>query len=480
MSFSSDIQIVKRALLEFYGDSVFARKSVINQEGLAEITVDLGLAFYAENGGLTGNNLSLFLRKYLSYATRLHHPRYLGHQCAAPHYSSVLGAMVNSFTNNVASIYEMGPASVSIEYFLVNWMLEKAGWEKAPLNPATTAEKGTYGGGVLVDGGSIANLTALLFARSTVVPDVWENGNPSDLAILLPSESHYSLTKAAGILGIGAKSIYYLKIDDRGSIIPDKIPVMYQKLIDEGKRPIAMAANACSTAVGIYDPIDEIAEFCTANNLWLHIDGAHGASALLSHKHRGLLKGIEKADSLVWDAHKLLQTPSLCAALLVRNHKHMEQGFQLQKNASYLFHKKIQPGFDSIHRTIETTKSGLGEKLFFVLGALGEKGLMAFIDHQYEITLSAYLYIDKLDDFECPIRPESNILCFRCQLSDEEHLNIRNQLTIDGTFYITTVVFHKKRYFRLVFMSPSTTITHIKDLIANIRSIIGSSSNNTV
>lgn len=471
MTFNSDIKIVIESLNEFYEDSIHKKKPVINQENLEDIMSELNLEHYAKMGGLNGDELAEFLSKYFTYVTRLHHPNYLGHQCAAPHYASSLGSLINSFNNNVSSIYEMGPASVTIEYFLINWMIEKIGWEKAPTRFTKDYNGKNFSGGILVNGGSIANLTALIMARSYAIPNVWKEGNPSNTAILLPSECHYSVSKAAGIIGIGTKSIYYMDVDDRGAIIPENIPELYQKIIDEGKQPIALVANACSTAVGIYDPLDKIGDFCNEKNLWFHVDGAHGASALLSDNYKALLNGVNKANSLTWDAHKLMQTTSLCAALLVQDHKYLETGVQIQQEASYLFHEKNQPGFDSVHRTIETTKSGLGEKLFFVLGAIGEKGLSSFIDRQYDLTLDAYNYINNLDDFDCPVKPQSNILCFKIHGDDQTQLDIRNKLTSEGNFYITTVVFNGKRYMRLVFMSPSTTMNTIEDIITRITQI---------
>ena len=132
----------------------------------------------------------------------MHHPAYLGHQVAVPHYAGALAALIDGFTNNPMAIYEMGPGAASIEYYIVNWLLEKAGWKPAPLDMQDAREQ-DFGGGVLTHGGSLANLTALVAARSRIAPDVWQDGNPGDLALLAPAESHYSIARAAGILGIG-------------------------------------------------------------------------------------------------------------------------------------------------------------------------------------------------------------------------------------------------------------------------------------
>lgn len=469
MSFTADAEIITKALTHFRENSISAQRPVINQECLETLIHKLNLRSYIRSGGLTKENLSEFINQYLSYATRLHHPSYFGHQCAPTHYAGALGSFVDGFTNNVMAVYEMGPAAASIEYFMINWLLEKVGWQPAPLKLSSKSNQSDFGGGVLVNGGSIANLTALIIARNRIVPEVWQEGSPPDLAILSPSESHYSIDKAAGILGIGKNSIYSLEVDGKGAIVPEKLPVALNRLLNDGKRPIALIANACSTSVGIYDPLEEIAAFCRENHLWLHVDGAHGASALISEKHKGCLKGVEKADSLIWDAHKLLQTPSLCAALLVREHRHLDTG--IHQEASYLFHEKEQPGFDFIQRTIECTKSGLGVKLFFVVAAIGEKGLAEYIDKQYDLAMKSYEYIQKQNDFECPVVPQSNILCFRIEGSDQKQISIRNKLTAEGSFYLTTTLFNEKRYLRLVFMSSNTRLLEVHNLIDRIREI---------
>ncbi|HRZ99094.1 MAG TPA: pyridoxal-dependent decarboxylase, partial [Candidatus Paceibacterota bacterium] len=225
----------------------------------------------------------------------------------------------------------------------------------------------------------------------------------------------------------------------------------------------------CSTAVGIYDPLEEIGEFCRQQHLWLHVDGAHGASALLSPKHQYRLKGIELADSLTWDAHKMLQTPVLCAALLVRDHRTLDQTFE--QDASYLFHDKERPGVDFAHRTIECTKAGLGLKFFMVLGALGEAGLGAFVERQYELAEQAYEYIQRQPGFECAVQPQSNILCFRRAGDDDLQLRIRDRLNAQGSFYLSSTFFGGKRYLRMALMNPHTRLEDIQKLLVTIQSM---------
>jgi L-2,4-diaminobutyrate decarboxylase len=349
-------------------------------------------------------------------------------------------------------------------------MLEKVGWQPAPYVRQQCSENMAFGGGVLIHGGSLTNLTALLAARNQAAPDAWTNGVPQDLAIMAPAISHYSIARAAGILGLGQKAVYQLEVDEKGAIIPEKLPAVYDRLCKDGKRPMALVANACSTAVGVYDPLQEIGEFCRSRKIWLHVDGAHGASALLSSKYRHLLNGIALADSLTWDAHKTMQTPVLCAALLVRDHRTLDHTFQ--QDASYLFHDKERPGIDFAHRTIECTKAGLGLKFFMVLGALGERKLAEFVDRQWDLALSAYEYINQQPDFECAVRPQTNILCFRVSGSDQKQLQIRDTLNAKGSFYLSSAVFGGKRYLRMALMNPFTRMEEIRRLVTRIREVI--------
>jgi L-2,4-diaminobutyrate decarboxylase len=471
MSFLSDTRIVSRALQRYYRQSVSRRSRVVSQTPIEDLVTGLGLAELTRTGGLRGRKLRAFLRRYLDSATRLHHPGYMAHQVAVPAPTGALASLVDGFTNNAMAVYEMGPAAAAIEFFVINWMLGKVGWPPMPSPRESGGPAVAHGGGVLTHGGSLANLTALLAARGRVAPDGWERGVSGDLALLAPEESHYSIARAAGIMGIGRAGMFALEVDERGRILPDRIPASFAKVRDAGRRPLALVANACSTALGIYDPLQEIADACRAAGVWLHVDGAHGASALLSEKHRALLRGVEMADSIVWDAHKLLRTPTLCAAVLVRDAATLDGAFQ--QEASYLFHDKNQPGVDFIHRTVECTKAGLGLRFFAVLASLGEEGLARYVERQFALAREAHAYVSSLVDFECPAAPESNILCFRIRGSDAAQIAIRDGLIAEGSFHLSTAELGGTRYLRAAFMNPLTSMEDVRRMIGRVREKAG-------
>jgi L-2,4-diaminobutyrate decarboxylase len=469
MSFEADAETIVQALKDFYERSLSGEGPVIHQPPMSELIATMELDSLVRDGSLSRKKLAQFIDRYLSAITRIYHPANIAHQQAVPHYMAALAGMVDNFVSSDGSIYELGPASVSIEYFLVNWLLEKVGWKPAPLDPRrVTAE--IHGGGILTHGGSIANLTALVTARTQVAPDVWLVGNPGNLVLLAPAETHYSVARAAGIIGLGQQAVYPLEIDERGVINPDRLPAAYARVESDGKQVLALVANAGTTAVGLYDPLQEIGAFCRERSLWFHVDGAHGGPALLTNRYRGLMRGVELADSLTINTHKLMRVTAFCTALLVRDARTLDEAFT--QEASYLFHAKEQPGYDFLHRAIECSKPVLGLKFLMVLAAMGEGGMAEYIERQFDLTAKAYDYLQSLADFECPAEPQSNIVCFRVKGVGDGHLALRDRLLARGDYYVSTTSLNGQRYLRLTLTNPTTSLDDIKGLVREIRKLI--------
>ncbi|MBL4802809.1 MAG: aminotransferase class I/II-fold pyridoxal phosphate-dependent enzyme [Emcibacter sp.] len=468
-NFLTDSAIVSKVLNDYMERSKIKAAPVIHQTPCEQIIDKLDLGRLITEGNLSGESLEKFLSDYLEDSTRLHHPGYLAHQVSTSHPTGALGAFIDATTNNPMAIYEMGPSAAAIEYFMINWMLKKVGWKTVPSEQQLDPNS-DHGAGVLTHGGSLANLTALLAARSAMVPDFWTEGNPGNLVILVPEQSHYSMKRSVAILGFGEKNCITLPADKDGRVLPAEIPALIERLKESGKRVITIVANACGTAAGLYDPLPEISQVCRDYKIWFHVDAAHGGGALVSRKYKYLVEGIAQADSIIWDAHKMLRTPNVCAAVLVREHHHLDQAFS--QEASYLFHKKDQPGFDFMPRTVECTKAGLGLRLFMTIAAMGENGLEDHVDYIVDMAKAAANYITAQDGFEIAIMPETNILCFRTADDDDQQLEIRRRLLEQGNFFISTTLYRNRRWLRLVFMNPVVTIEDVKDLITEIRQII--------
>lgn len=400
-----------------------------------------------------------FLKSYLEYTTHLHNPGYIAHQVAVPNSSSALAELINGTTNNGMAVYEMGPAGVTIENFVTEWLCKKVGF--------------TSGFGVLVFGGSIANLTALLAARNAVDADSWKNGISKNDVFLIPELAHYSIKRAICVMGYGESSFRYLPALKDGRTDVARAEQLIREIKNSGKRIVALACNACATATGLYDSIEELADICERQKIWFHVDGAHGASVLISKKLKNRMKGIERADSVVWDMHKMLQTSALCAAVLVKDARHIHGAFE--QSASYLGEAGHSERDDIFKRSIECTRAPIGFKFYLNLLMHGESELARFIEHTYSETSKFYDWFNKQKDFVCPFPSGSNILLFKYtgeDLGKNSQSFIYQKLIEGGHFYITQANHNGETFLRLTVINARTSLATIRSLAKEIRKIV--------
>lgn len=440
---------------------------------LEEVLEALQIEDWIAQGGMDHGAFNRFLSDYLKYSVQIHHPHYLAHQVSPPDTPGALANLVNGVLQNPMAIYEMGPGAAAMEYAVINWMLKKIGWMPQPM-PSQIADSQNWSGGVLTHGGSLANLTAMLAARARIAPEAWEAGNPSDLAVLVPETSHYSIARAVSIMGLGANAMVKLRCDPYGAVLPEALEEGAQILRATNKRCLAVVANACSTATGRHDPIPAMADFCHKHRFWLHVDACHGASALLTPKYAHYLNGIEGADSVVWDMHKMLRVPVLCAAMLLRDGPNMESTFA--QKASYLAFGQDPESYDALPRSVECTKSSMSLKLFLALAMRGEARLGKFVENCYDATRRFFEIIQARPGFSGLCPPESNILCFRYGSSDSLQKQIREALLKERSFHLTSTDVGERHYLRITVINPHSdeqTIHRMLDAIEEVAGRLG-------
>jgi L-2,4-diaminobutyrate decarboxylase len=443
------------ALAGYVEESQAGEGPAVSGPPVAEVFEELDLRRLLRHGGLDLDSLDPWLHKLLARTTRLHHPGELAHQVAVPDVPAALADLIQGAVNQPTSIYEMGAATAAIETAVIEWMTERLGW-------------GAGAGGVLTHGGSLANFTGLLAARAKAAPDAWRDGVSGGLAIFAPPSAHYSVKRSTAMLGLGERAVVPLEVDALERVVPDRLEAAIDRAHEAGLRPMALVAAACATSTGLHDDLEAIGRFCRARGIWFHVDAAHGAAAQLSPRHRGRLRGIEHADSVVWDAHKMLRTSSLCAAVLLREAACLEAAFQQQ--AAYLFYEDRDPPSrpELLSRQLECTKAPLGLKIFLNLAFRGESGLGEYVASQYDKAARFYELIEAREGFECLCRPESNILCFRRGRDPDLQIELRSRLLAEGRFHLSSTEVHGERWLRMAVMAPSTSEATIEALLDEI------------
>jgi L-2,4-diaminobutyrate decarboxylase len=404
------------------------------------------------------------VREILARSNDLLHPRYVGHQCTPSLPAAALAGFVGQFLNNGSAIYEMGPVNVAMERVLLGWMAGLAGW-------------GAGADGVFTSGGTIGNLTALLAARQAAAgTNIWAEGVGGEppLAVLVPESCHYSVKRAVAVMGLGEAAAVPVAVDERFHVTPEGLAAAFDAALRAGRRPFAVVANACSTATGSFDDLEYAADFARTRGLWLHVDAAHGAAALLSPKYHGLLKGIDKADSFIWDAHKNLLMPALITAVLFREGTRSYETFSAK--ASYLFEKPArEEWYNPAHRTMECTKTMMGMRLFVSLAALGTDFFAHTVTSVYDLARGFAVLLRESGDFETAVEPESNIVCFRYLKKGEAdpdafQRRIRKTLLRRGHFYVVQTTLRGRVWLRCTLINPRTTLTDLRALLDEIRS----------
>ena len=412
----------------------------------------------------------------LANGHHLHDPRYMGHQVPPAVPAAALFDVLGRAANQGAAVFEMAPFGTSAERAVINELGKLIGWE-----PGKFAGIGTHGG-------TLANVTALLAARNIRYADSWKSGMGAagglKPAIMTSADSHYCIARACGILGIGTSQLVKVPVDAKRRMDLKKAGEILASARDRGLDIFAIVGSACTTPTGSFDDLAGIAALARKYKLWFHVDGAHGASFLFSERHKHLLTGIDQADSVAWDAHKMLFVPALSTYLFYRDARHSWQAFA--QDAPYLFDPDDPAGmaeFDGGLRTFECTKGALSLGLWGIWSLYGKDFIASLIDRAMDNTRELRELIARSPDFEAAHDPQCNILCFRYlpgkgsgDVEAAESLSqlnqwIRNRLVSEGEWYITGTRLDGHYWLRVTIINPLTGTTQFKGLLEAIRKL---------
>jgi len=422
------------------------------------------------NIGRLADDVAQLARESLARGQNLHHPHYVGHQVPAPVPLAALFDLVGSVTNQVMAIYEMGPWATAVEQAVIGAVGEKLGFE-----PGQFA-------GLVTSGGTLANLTGLLTARNVALGDGWSKGlsgrQPAPV-LVVHADSHYSVARSAGILGIGTEYIVPAALDAKRRMDAGRLDETLASLRSRGVPIVAVSAAACATPIGAFDRLEEVAEVCRRHGVWLHVDAAHGGALAFSARHRQLLAGIHRADSVVCDAHKMMFMPALCAMLFYRDRRHRLAAFQ--QDAPYLFDPAAPhlAEYDSGVVNLECTKRAAAFGVWGVWSLFGPQLFADMVDVTIDAALQFHEMLEAADDFEALHEPECNIVAFRYfpaelrdarpQEVDALQWRLRRVVIESGEYYLVQSRIDGRPVLRTTIMNPLTTADDLRGLLECLR-----------
>ncbi len=383
--------------------------------------------------------------KVVRHAIHLQHPGFVGHQVSAPLPVTAIAEMVAGLLNNSMAVYEMGPVSTAMERVLLAWMGTRLGYDDGA-------------DGLFTSGGSAGNLTALLAARQRMATRLGDDALPG--AVIACEEAHYCTERAVRIMGWGKDGLVKVPSDARFKMRAELLDDAFDAAERAGRKVVAVVASACSTSTGAFDPLERVADVCARRGVWMHVDGAHGASFALSPKHAGLLSGIARADSVVWDAHKMMLCPGLVTAVLFKDGKDAYGAFH-SPDAAYLFDANAK--LDAGKRTLECTKRMMVMNPYVALAVHGEAAIGAYLDRMVDMARAFAARLSSTPGFEVPVAPECNIVCFRYGEGDMDA--VRRRLLESGEFYVVRTQLRGTTYLRTTILNPRTTEDDLARLI---------------
>ncbi len=404
-----------------------------------------------------------FFPEVLKHTTHVHHPKYIGHQVCAPAPQAALAGLVSSFLNNGMAVYEMGMAPTAMERIVTDLLAKKLGFKEEAR-------------GILTSGGTLANLTALLSARKAkVAHDVWNIGTSEKLGIMVSAEAHYCVERAARIMGLGTAGIIKVPVNEDFSIDTALLEKYYLDAQNQGIEVFALVGSAPSTATGIYDDLTALGAFCSDKGIWFHVDGAHGGAAIFSEKYKHTVRGIDKADSVVIDGHKMMLMSTITTALIFRNGKHSHTTFS--QHADYLLQQSDdEDWYNLAKQTFECTKTMMSLQWFLLIKSYGEAVFDQNVTTLYDLGKAFGEQIKKDPKLHLAVTPMSNIVCFRFvdkgasqDRLDEINRRIRQELLVEGNFYIVQTMIKGVHYLRTTIMNPFTTMVHLEELLTLIK-----------
>lgn len=393
---------------------------------------------------------------------RVNHPRFMGLIPSPTSPVAWLGDVVASAFNALAASKLQASGPLAIEKNLISWLASQIGL------PDTA-------GGLFVSGGSMGNLMAMVMARDRhLTPAQYGPG-----MAYVSESTHYSVTKALRIIGFKSDQIRCLPTDDDSRMLPAALAAAIRADQAAGLSPFVVAATCGTTNTGAVDPLRELAAVCNQYGIWLHIDGAYGASVALSKSHQSLVTDLCHADSISWDAHKWLFQTYSCGILLTRDKVDLVRSFR--NDGDYL-----RDGRDMVDEELPnmwdysmelTRPASRAMKLWFSLRVIGVDKIGEMIDHGFDLAVAAEETLEELKDWEImsSARKSLAIITFRFRPAgveagalDDLNLLISKTLIAENIAGVLTTKVKGKVVLRICALNPQLPCEGMRRIIVQM------------
>ncbi|MEL6687228.1 MAG: pyridoxal-dependent decarboxylase [Pseudomonadota bacterium] len=309
---------------------------------------------------------------------------------------AILGDLLSVMLNNSMATYKAAGPQVGVEKTVIREVCNLIGWGEAS-------------GGTFAPGGSMTNLMGMIMARDAANPDTRQSGVDGRMIAYTSTESHYSAPKNAAFSGIGRDNVRSIATDETGRMDMTALRTAITADIKDGHRPFLINCTSGTTVLGAYDDLSAAADVAEEFDLWLHVDGAYGGSALFSDQYRHLIRGVERVDSFTINAHKMLGTPLSCSMIFVKDASHLHASFS--NEASYLY-QTDHDDFNLGKMSLQCGRRNDALKLWALWKSVGTNGLAAYVEQQFALADQARAYVREHPDYTDYSVDDTVAVCF--------------------------------------------------------------------
>src|SRR5256885_3554450 len=398
-----------------------------------------------EKGRDPNEILAQLERDVLPHNLHVDHPRFFAFVPGPNNFVSTMADALAAGFNIFNGTWLGGSAAAAVELGVIRWLSRVCGFPAAA-------------GGLFVSGGSMANLTALVAARHSLLQD-----RVGGATVYFSDQTHSSVERALRVIGFAPEQIRKLPSDENFRLSIQRLREAIADDRAKGLRPFCVIANAGTTNTGAVDPLNELADLAAKQKLWFHIDGAFGAAAILSERGRALLHGLERADSISLDPHKWLFQSFECGCVLVRDAALLKSAFQIK--ADYLRDVHRIEEFNPCDYGVQLTRSFRALKVWLSLQTFGVAAFRQAITRGFELAEVAERELRARKSWEILSPAQMATVCFRFGKSDELQSQLIDAMMRDGYALLTSTELRGAVSLRLCTINPRTTEEDIIETI---------------
>src|SRR5882724_1585298 len=406
--------------------------------------------------------LKVFRDTIVPFSRQNAHPRMFGYVQSPGTPIAAFADLFASILNANLTIWRSAPAPVELERLTIDWIRQILGFN-------------AEAGGLFVSGGSMANLAAIAAARQA------KDYSSGRLRIYASSETHFSIAKAAALLGIGRENVRHVPVDDHFRIRVDDLVAKITADLEAGYVPFCVVANAGTVNTGAVDPLAEIREIADRFKLWMHVDGSYGAFAVLAESARELFAGIERADSVALDPHKWLYLPVDVGCVIYRDPEIARPAFAHEAEYTRIIGEEADEAFAFWDYGPELSRRFRALKVWMLLKGVGVSALSEAIENNLACARHLESMVRASDDFEMAAPVELSIFCFRhmpVQLRNESPKTIdafNERLLValqrDGSSYLSNATLGGRFALRGCVLNYRTTLRDMEILLDDLRRV---------